>query len=103
LVLKVAEALVERFQGRAWCVELYRLRGVFLTATGGNETKIEVSFHNAIRTARERKSISLATRAEATYAEFAGEKRAGQEDEDSDYRIVDAQREKLVWPRDYPT
>jgi hypothetical protein len=47
--IKEAEALVERFQGRVWSVELYRLRGVFLSAIGGDETKIQVSFHNAIK------------------------------------------------------
>jgi hypothetical protein len=72
--IKEAEALVERFQGRVWSVELYRLRGVFLTAIGGDETKIQASFHNAIRTAREQKSVSLAERAEATYAEYRRQK-----------------------------
>src|SRR5262249_43146648 len=32
--IKEAEALVERSEGRWWCAELYRLRGVFLAAMG---------------------------------------------------------------------
>jgi tetratricopeptide (TPR) repeat protein len=69
-----AEALVERFQGRVWSAELYRLRGVFLTAIGGDETKIQASFHSAIRTAREQKSALLAKRAKASYAQYRSQK-----------------------------
>jgi hypothetical protein len=36
-----AEALAERFDQRYWCAELQRLRGVFLAATGADESKIE--------------------------------------------------------------
>ena len=68
--IKVAEALAERSEGRWWCAEMHRLRGVFLTAIGADDTEIEASFCEAIRTAREQKSISLAARAEATYAEY---------------------------------
>ena len=72
--IKEAEATVERSEGRAWCVELYRLRGVFLTAVDGQETQIEASFCAAISTAREQKSISLEKRAEASYAEYSRQK-----------------------------
>ena len=69
-----AETLVERFEER-WCsAELYRLRGVFLTAIGGDEREIEASFCKAIRVAREQKSISLEKRTEATYAEYRRQK-----------------------------
>ena len=44
-----AEALVERSEGRWWCAELHRLRGVFLAALGADETQIEASFCEAIR------------------------------------------------------
>jgi hypothetical protein len=54
--------------------ELLRLRGVFLEAVGANETEIEFSFCEAIRTAKEQKSISLAARAEATHAEYRRQK-----------------------------
>src|SRR5208283_2879271 len=64
-----AEALAERFEQLDWCAELHRLRGVFLAALGAEETHIEASFCEAIRIAREQKSISLEKRAEATYAE----------------------------------
>jgi predicted ATPase len=69
-----AEALAERSGERWWSAELHRLRGVFLAATGADETQIEASFQAAIRIAREQKSISLAKRAEATYAEYRSQK-----------------------------
>jgi predicted ATPase len=69
-----ADALVERFENRYWSAELHRLRSVFLAAIGANQTQIEASFHEAIRTAKQQKSISLATRAEATYALYRRQK-----------------------------
>jgi hypothetical protein len=39
-VVREAEALVERSGERSWCAELHRLRGVFLTAIGADETQI---------------------------------------------------------------
>ena len=65
-----AEALAERFEQRYFCAELHRLRGVFLTAMGAEETQIEASFCKAMRIAKEQKSISLEKRAQATYAEY---------------------------------
>jgi hypothetical protein len=47
-----------------------RSDGVFLAAIGAEETQIEASFCAAISTAKEQKSISLVTRAEATFAEY---------------------------------
>jgi tetratricopeptide (TPR) repeat protein len=75
--IREAEALVERFKGRWWSGELYRLRGVFLAAIGAEETQIEASFCEAIRIAKEQKSVSLAKRAEATYAEYRRQKASG--------------------------
>ena len=72
--IEEAEALVERSEERWWCAELYRLRGVFLTRLGANEAQIEEAFCEAIRTAKQQKSTSLATRAEASYAEYRCEK-----------------------------
>jgi hypothetical protein len=69
-----AEALVEKSEDGHWCSELHRLSGVFLTAIGAEETQIEASFSAAIHKAREQKSISLAKRAEATYAEYRRQK-----------------------------
>jgi hypothetical protein len=66
--------MVERFEERGSCAELYRLRGVFLAAVGVDESQIVASFCEAIRIAREQKSISLAARAEATYAEYRRQK-----------------------------
>jgi predicted ATPase len=68
--IREAHAMVERSGERWWCAELYRLRGVFLTAIGAEGTKIEASFCAAIRTGREQKAISLTKRAEASYAEY---------------------------------
>jgi hypothetical protein len=59
-----AEALAERFEQRVSFAELHRLRGVFLTALGAEETKIEASLCEAIRIARQRsKTISNASAA----------------------------------------
>jgi predicted ATPase len=72
--IKEAEALVERYEERRLFPELHRLRGVFLTAMGADETQIEASFGEAIRVAKEQKSVSLEKRAEATYAEYRRQK-----------------------------
>jgi serine/threonine protein kinase/predicted ATPase len=72
--IQEAEAVVERFEERESCAELHRLRGVFLPAIGAEEIQIEASFCEAIRIAREQKSISLEKRAEATYAEYRKQK-----------------------------
>jgi TIR domain/NACHT domain len=77
VAIREAEALVERFEQRCWCAELHRLRGVFLAAMGAGETQIEASFCEAIRIAKEQKSVSLARRAEATYAEYCRQKASG--------------------------
>jgi len=69
-----AEALVERFEQRYWFAELHRLRGVVLAAMGAEETQIEASFREAVRIAKEQKSVSLEKRAEATYAEYRRQK-----------------------------
>jgi predicted ATPase len=71
------EELIERFENRYWCAELHRLKGVFLVALGADETEIETSFCAAISTAKEQKSISLAKRAEATYAQYRVQKESG--------------------------
>jgi len=71
------EALAERFENRYWSAELHRLRGVFLAALGADETPIEASFQEAIRTAKEQKSVSLEKRAEATYAEYRRQRAGG--------------------------
>ena len=72
--IREAEALGERSEERCWSAELHRLRGVFLAAIGSDEVQIEASFHNAIRIAKEQKSVSLAKRAEATYVEYRKQK-----------------------------
>jgi predicted ATPase len=72
--IREAEAFVERSEGRWWCAELHRLRGVFLSATGADGAQIEASFCAAIRIAKEQKSVSLEKRAERTYAEYRRQK-----------------------------
>jgi len=69
-----AEILAKRSEERYWWAELHRLHGVFLAAIGADESQIENSFCEAIRTAKEQKSVSLAKRAEATYAEYHRQK-----------------------------
>jgi adenylate cyclase len=75
--IREAEVVAERSEGRWWCAEMYRLRGVFLAALGAEETQIEASFCAAIRVAKEQKSVSLEKRAEATYTEYRRQKVSG--------------------------
>jgi hypothetical protein len=56
---------------------VHRLRGVFLTTIGADDVQIEASFWEAIRIAREQKSVSLEKRAEATYAEYRRQNASG--------------------------
>jgi predicted ATPase len=72
-----AEALAQRSEDRFWCIELHRLRGVFLAALGAEEAQIEASFCEAISIAKEQKSVSLEKRAEETYAEYRRQKASG--------------------------
>jgi hypothetical protein len=72
-----AETLAERFEQRDCCAEIHRVRGVFLTALGAEETQIEASFSGAISTARQQKSVSLEKHGEATYAEYRRQKASG--------------------------
>jgi hypothetical protein len=75
--IKEAEKVVEISEAH-WCdAELHRLRGVFFTAIGADAAQIEASFAEAIRIAREQKSVSLEKRAEATYAEYRRQKACG--------------------------
>ena len=74
-----AEALAERSEQRYWCAELHRLRGVFLAAVGADDTQIEATFCEAIRTAKQQKSVSLEKRAETTYAEYRRQKSSASE------------------------
>jgi serine/threonine protein kinase/predicted ATPase len=73
-VVNEAEALAERFELRVYRAGLCRVRGVLLLAIGADETQIEASFQEAIRIAKEQKSVSLQKRAEATYAEYRRQK-----------------------------
>jgi hypothetical protein len=72
-----AEAMAERFEQHWWSAELHRLRGVFLATLGADEVQVEASLCEAIRIAKEQKSVSLEKRAEATYAEYRRQKASG--------------------------
>jgi hypothetical protein len=69
-----AEALTERLEHRDHRARVHWLRGVFLAAVGADDAQIQASFQEAIRIAKEQKSISLEKRAEATYAEYRRQK-----------------------------
>jgi hypothetical protein len=73
-IIEEAQANAQRFEVSWWSAELHRLRGLFLSALGADETQIEVSFREAIKTAKRQKSISLAARAETSYAEYRAQK-----------------------------
>jgi predicted ATPase len=72
--IREAEALGEGSE-ECWCsAELHRLRGVFLATLGADAAQIEASFCEAVRIARQQKSISLTKRAEESYAEHRSQK-----------------------------
>ena len=75
--IREGDAPVEKFENRYWSAELNRLRGVFLAAMGADEAQIEASFSEAIRIAKEQKSVSLEKRAEATYSDYRSQKASG--------------------------
>jgi len=77
--LKEAEQLIKRSEERYWCAELHRLRAVFLSAIGSDQTQIEASFHAAIKTGQEQKSISLVRRAKKSYAEWRAQTKGAQQ------------------------
>jgi hypothetical protein len=87
--IKEVEVLVERIEGRWWCAELHRLRGVFLATLGADEAQIETSFCAAINTAKntakQQKSISLQRAHRQPTRNTVAKKRVPQEDVDSDY------------------
>jgi serine/threonine protein kinase len=72
--IREAEALAQRTEERECLAELHRLRGLFLASIGVEEVQIEASFCEAIRIAREQKSISLEKRAEESYADYRKQK-----------------------------
>jgi hypothetical protein len=69
-----AVAIAERFEHGYCSAGLHRLRGVFLATLGPDEPQIEASFCEAIRIAKEQRSVSLEKRAEETYAEYHRQK-----------------------------
>jgi len=72
-----AEALSERIGWRDCAVDIHRFRSAFLATMGAEKTQIEASFGEAIRIAKEQKSISLQKCTEATYAEYRRQKASG--------------------------
>jgi hypothetical protein len=68
-VIMEAEALVERSEERWSAAELQRLRALCLAAAGADGAQIEAAFRQAITTAKQQESISLAKRAEASFSE----------------------------------
>jgi predicted ATPase len=72
-----ADSLVDEYGERNHQAELQRLRGVFLAAIGAEEAEIETSLREAIRIAKEQKSVSLEKRAEGTYAEYRRQRASG--------------------------
>ncbi len=73
-IILEALKLGERFAEHERSAELHRLRGLFLATLGADEALIETSFGEAIRIAKEQKSISMEKRADKTYAEYRRQK-----------------------------
>jgi hypothetical protein len=81
--IKEAKAVAQKTEERCWCAELHRLHGMFLAAMGANEAQIESSFGEAVRVAKEQKSVSL-------------EKRPKQQS-------VEGERAYILWTQRLPT
>jgi hypothetical protein len=73
-VIEKAQAFAQRSGADSWSAELQWLSGVFLAAVGADKMQIEASFCRAIGIAKQQESVSLAKRAEATYAEYLRQK-----------------------------
>jgi predicted ATPase len=73
-VINEAVAIAERLEHGYCLADLQRLRGVFFAALGAEEFRINASFCESVRIAREQKSVSLERRAEDTYAEYRCQK-----------------------------
>ncbi len=73
-VINEAEAIAEQSGELWWCADLQRLRSVFLAALGAEDARVANSFRDAMRTARDQKSISLERRAEQAYADYRSRK-----------------------------
>ena len=86
--IKEADALIEKYEQHNMRAELHRLRGVFLTAIGADETQIEASFRAAIKTAKEQFHWRHAQK-RATQ-NTAAKKRARQEVVDPDYLFANS-------------
>ena len=65
-----AESFVKRIEEGHWRPELYRLRGIFLVATGAEKSNIEYVFRESLRLANEQQSLSLKRRTEKSYEEY---------------------------------
>jgi tetratricopeptide (TPR) repeat protein len=76
-VIREADALVEKYEVYHMRSALYRFRGVFLATLGADEAQVEASLCEAIRIAKEQKSVSLEKRAQATHAEYRRQKATG--------------------------
>jgi hypothetical protein len=72
--IKEADALTEKYEAYHMRSGLYWLRAVFLAAMGAEEAQIEASFQEAIRFAKEMKSVSSEKGAEAIHAEYRRQK-----------------------------
>ena len=72
--IKEADALVEKNEECSMRSGLHVLHGVLLASMGADDTQIEASFREAIRIAKEQKSVPSEKYAEATYAEYRRQK-----------------------------
>jgi hypothetical protein len=83
--IREAGALAERFEEGLWSAELLRLRGVFLTAIGAEETQIEASLCEATKPQRSRSRFRYRSARKQPMKNIGGKKRAHREGVDSDY------------------
>src|SRR5580704_4531936 len=87
--IKEAELLAERFDTRAYDALFLRLRGVFLTAIGAEETQIEFSFARPSESQRTRNRFCWRAELKQRTQNTVAKKRAPQEDVHSDSLFYD--------------
>ncbi len=75
--IKEAAARIEKYELRNMRSRLHELRAVFLAAMGADEAQIEASLGEAIRIAKEQKSVLGERGGETKYAEYRRQKASG--------------------------
>jgi hypothetical protein len=95
--IEEAESLAERFESRAFDALFLRLRGVFLTAIGAEERKLNLRFARPSESQKSRNRFCWRNAPKQRTQNIFGKKRAPHEDVDSG-SLFDVFLERAVFP-----